>query len=123
MSTSQTSPPRRSWKRRDLYSSSPSPDFTQNKCAPGFSKRSCWSACSMRRVPIEKICHNNRRATGDGSTKVRLSVGAGVVTMMVLYLIYAAPVHACGQEYDPGLMVSHRGFSAATASVATPGAH
>jgi hypothetical protein len=38
MSTSQTSsPPPCRWKRRDLYSSSPSPDCTQNRCAPGFS--------------------------------------------------------------------------------------
>src|SRR6185312_5096002 len=77
----------------------------------------------MRRVPMEKICHNNRRATGDGSTKVRLSVGAKVVAMMNLYLNHAAPVHACGQEYEPGLIVSHKGFSAVTASLATPGAH
>ncbi len=29
-------------------------------------------AASIRREPMEKRCHNNRRAIGDGSTKIKI---------------------------------------------------
>ena len=69
---------------------------------------------------MENRCHNKRRATGEGSTNVRLSVELSGTTHF--YQTTRPEVHCAGQEYVPGLMVNKMEPPSSTASVATPGA-
>src|SRR3954463_15851063 len=70
-----------------------------------------------KNVPQQSPSH------GRGVDKCQIVGGAKSCWHAKILRNHAAPVHACGQEYEPGLMVNHNGFSSATARVATPGAH